>query len=64
MNCGPLIKQTRESKGIMQSFVAKKIGLSCAGLWKIESGITDVSIDRLEQIATVLGVKVKDLIPK
>lgn len=41
--------------------MADSLGLSGTGYGKIEGDETDVTVARLEEIATVLGVKVEDI---
>lgn len=56
MKIGQRIKKMRELKNFTQGYVAEKIGISQAAYSDIEKDKTDVSMSRLEQIATVLEV--------
>ncbi|OOR98975.1 hypothetical protein B0187_06870 [Haemophilus paracuniculus] len=57
------IRDFREDRGLTQAQMAEKLNLSVEGYAKIERGSSQVKIDRLEQIACVLGISVADLIP-
>lgn len=57
------IRDIREDQGLTQAQMAEKLNLSVEGYAKIERGSSQVKIDRLEQIACVLGISIADLIP-
>lgn len=59
---GRNIRKIREWKGMKQDFVAKSLGLTTNGYGKIERGESTVNIERLNQIADILGVNVFDVI--
>lgn len=59
---GQNIKDIRKSKGILQSDLAKSIGVSSTTLSKIEVGESDVRIGLLENIAKKLDVKIQKLL--
>lgn len=40
MNIGKVIKNERESRGWTQRYLAKELGLTPTGLWRIETGRT------------------------
>ena len=50
------IKQIRELKNITQEFIATQLGLSTRAYSKIETGETQLTINRLNEISKVLGV--------
>lgn len=50
------IKQIRELKNVTQEFVANKLGLSIRAYSKIETGETQLTINRLNEISKALGV--------
>jgi transcriptional regulator with XRE-family HTH domain len=50
------IKQIRELKNVSQEFVANKLGLSIRAYSKIETGETQLTINRLNEISEALGV--------
>lgn len=56
MSTGTNIKNVRELRNYTQEYVAEQIGMSPSGYGKIERDETDVSINRLKQIAEVLQV--------
>lgn len=52
----------RTVKNLSQEDMAEKLGISTNGYGKIERGETDIQWSRLEQIAEVLGITVKELL--
>jgi transcriptional regulator with XRE-family HTH domain len=52
------IRKLRESKDLKQKHVADELNITESAYSKIERGITDPSIGRLDQIAKVLGVTI------
>ncbi|GMQ56801.1 hypothetical protein AN1V17_11950 [Vallitalea sediminicola] len=56
-----LIREFRVKQGLSQIELAKKIGISNGYLSEIESYKKSPRVSTLEDIAKVLGVKVKDL---
>ncbi|WP_291152371.1 helix-turn-helix domain-containing protein [Flavobacterium sp. UBA7680] len=56
------IKQIRELKNLTQEFVAESIGLTTRAYSKIECGETQLTINRLNEICAVLGVKSIELL--
>jgi len=54
MDVGKNIKQLRELKNFTQSFMADNLNMSIGGYSKIESGQTDVSFSKIQQIADIL----------
>lgn len=57
------IQDTRVDKHMTQREVAEKLNISEAAYSKIERGATQVSVERLIQIANVFEVSPADLIP-
>lgn len=55
---GQFLAGLRESKGILQSELAEKVGITQASLSRIESGKTSVTIQRAAMLFEVLGVAV------
>ena len=53
---GDRIRVCRVEKKLSQENLANELGISITAYSKIERGLTNVSIGRLEQIATCLGV--------
>lgn len=56
------IKSIRELKNYTQEYMADKLGMTQAGYSKIEKGINKLSIEKLDEIATVLEVTVENII--
>jgi transcriptional regulator with XRE-family HTH domain len=56
------IRKIRELKGITRERIASELGLSASGYAKIERGESDISLTKLEKIATILGVDINTLI--
>jgi transcriptional regulator with XRE-family HTH domain len=50
------IRITRLSKGLSQQNIADDLGITVAAYSNIERGVTDVSVSRVYQIATILQV--------
>jgi transcriptional regulator with XRE-family HTH domain len=62
MNAGQKIKKIRELKNYTQQYMAQELNLSLSGYGKIERGEIDLSLGRIEQIATILGVDLKTIL--
>ena len=52
----------RHQKGWSQEDVAKRLDISIPAFSKIETGITDINLSRLEQIATLFEMAVVQLL--
>jgi transcriptional regulator with XRE-family HTH domain len=50
------IKQIRELKNLTQEYIATQLGLSIRAYSKIETGETQLTINRLNEISKALGV--------
>ena len=50
------IKQIRELKNITQEYIATQLGLSIRAYSKIETGETQLTINRLNEISKALGI--------
>lgn len=61
---GLRIKSFREKRRISQATLGEAIGVSYQQVQKYESGITPVTVERLEQIAKVLGIQPTDILSK
>ncbi|MBS7563695.1 helix-turn-helix transcriptional regulator [Mucilaginibacter sp. Bleaf8] len=59
---GNNIRTLRHQRGWSQEDVATRLGISIPAFSKIETGITDVNLSRLEQIATIFEISVVQLI--
>lgn len=62
MKVGDKIKKLRELKSYTQQYMADELELSLSGYGKIERDETDISISRLEKIATVLEVDISSIL--
>src|ERR1700728_540096 len=59
---GKNIRTLRHQHGWSQEDVANRLGISIPAFSKIETGITDVNLSRLEQIATLFEMSVVQLL--
>jgi transcriptional regulator with XRE-family HTH domain len=50
------LKNLRELKNLTQEYMAQQMGLTTRAYSKIESGETQLTINRLNEIASILGV--------
>jgi transcriptional regulator with XRE-family HTH domain len=62
MTIGDKIKKVRELKNITQEAVAKQLGISVTAYGDYERNKADISWSRLEQIAEVFEVAIKDIV--
>ena len=56
------IKKFRVLKNLTREFVASELDMSLSGYSKIERGETDISLGKLERIASLLGVDVSQIL--
>lgn len=59
---GKKIRLLRHQKGWSQEDVAKKLDISIPAFSKIETGITDVNLSRLNQIAQLFNLSLSQLL--
>ena len=59
---GKNIRQLRQRNGWSQGEVAKRLKISIPAFSKIETGITDINISRLDQIAHLFQVSTLEII--
>ncbi len=59
---GNRIKEIRKSKGLSQGAVASQLGVSQATYGKIEKNSAQLSIDKLDKMAQILGVSGAELL--
>lgn len=59
---GARIRDFRKQKGISQADMAAELDISITAFSKIERGITNLSISRLEDIATILNIPIVALL--
>ncbi|WP_114938490.1 helix-turn-helix domain-containing protein [Mucilaginibacter endophyticus] len=59
---GKNIRTLRHQHGWSQEDVANRLGISIPAFSKIETGVTDINLSRLEQIANIFDVNVVHLL--
>ena len=59
---GKNIRTIRHQRNWSQEDVANRLGISIPAFSKIETGVTDINLSRLEQIANIYGVNVVNLL--
>jgi transcriptional regulator with XRE-family HTH domain len=59
---GAKIKKIRELRNYTQDFMAEKLGISQSAYSKIETDETEISQERLEQIAKALDISAQDIL--
>jgi DNA-binding XRE family transcriptional regulator len=59
LEVGNNIRKWRMLKGIKQELMAEELEISKVSVSKIETGKTDIPLNRLFQIASVLGIKIQ-----
>ena len=64
MQIGAEIKRMREALGISQMKLAEEVGVSFQQIQKYEKGVSKISVDRIQQIASALGVSVHTFFDK
>ncbi|MBK9984483.1 MAG: helix-turn-helix transcriptional regulator [Saprospiraceae bacterium] len=56
------IRKMRELRNFTQEYMANQLGITQAGYSKIESGTTDITFSKIEEIAGILSVTPADLV--
>ena len=59
---GKNIRTVRHQRGWSQEDVANRLGISIPAFSKIETGVTDINLSRLEQIANIYDLNVVNLL--
>jgi transcriptional regulator with XRE-family HTH domain len=59
---GRTLKQVREAKGLTQTELAKKAGVSRAYVFRLEAGGADPTVGLLQRLAKALGVPLTRLL--
>lgn len=59
---GKNIRTIRHQRGWSQEDVANRLGISIPAFSKIETGVTDINLSRLEQIANIYEINVVNLL--
>jgi len=62
MKLGQKIKKLRELKNLSQSYVADKLNISQGNFSKIENSNSDIPYSKLEELATILGLTVEEIL--
>lgn len=60
-NLGKKIKKIRELNNFSQNYMAKKLNISQPSYSNMESGVDEISEERLQKIAELLKVEVSDI---
>lgn len=50
------LKKFRQEKNFCQEYIAEKLGISVAAYSNLESGKSKISLDRIEEIASILQI--------
>ena len=61
-SAGKNIRTMRHERGWSQEDVSSRLGISIPAFSKIETGVTDINLSRLEQIANIFEVSVVNLL--
>ncbi len=61
-NFSKVVKNLRHEKGFSQEAMAYEIGMSPSGYGKIERGETDLTISKIDKIATCFGLTATSII--
>lgn len=61
---GKNIRTLRQKQNWSQGDVARRLGISIPAFSKIETGITDINISRLNQISKLFGLSVVEILSK
>src|SRR5690554_1476295 len=56
------IRQLRELNNLTQTYMAQKLNMSTASYSKLESGQTDITLSKIEQIAKILNVELENIL--
>lgn len=62
MEIGQKVKKLRELRNFTQEYMAKELNMTPAGYGKIERDESDVTYQKLEKIADILGIKIEDIV--
>ncbi len=61
---GEIIRRLREARGLTQTVLARRAGLSRMHVIRIERDDISPTLDTVEKVAKALGVTVRTLLPK
>ncbi len=62
MEIGTKVKKLRELRNFTQEFMAASLEMTPSGYGKIERNESEVTYQKLEKIAEVLGIKIEDIV--
>lgn len=62
MDYGRILREIRMQKGIKASWVAKRLGLWPSAVRDIETGKRKLTIERVEEVAKVLGSSLNEVL--
>lgn len=62
-NCGDYIRRYRDELCLSQDYMASKLGISQSTYQKIETGVVNITKERLVEIAEILGKQIEDFVP-
>ena len=60
---GQLIRTERQKKKISQEYLALKCGIDRSYMGRIERGEVNLTVEKLYEIASVLKIDIKELLP-
>ena len=60
---GQLIRKQRTQQGITQESLALQCGIDRSYMGRIERGEVNLTVEKLYEISSALGVSVKELLP-
>ena len=60
---GQLIRKQRTQQGITQESLALQCGIDRSYMGRIERGEVNLTVEKLYEIASVLGISAKELLP-
>lgn len=58
---GTKVKKLREFRNFTQSYMAERLGIAQSSYSTIESGESDITLSRLDEISKILGMRVENV---
>jgi transcriptional regulator with XRE-family HTH domain len=58
---GTKVKKLRELRNFTQSYMAERLGIAQSSYSTIESGESDITLSRLDEISKILGMRLEDV---
>jgi len=62
MKMGPKLRQLRDIKGLSQEDMAERLNMSVNSYGRLERNETAMTLERLDEIAKILGMSIEDLL--